>query len=387
MVLLVGTLSSVLAYSLKTSDVFILLLTGMIFNRLGLLVFDKDIIIIISILALIFVVFNSTFKFSIKDVKKHMAEVLKLNISYLSLCLVILTISILYLFGLEKTTNSILIAMLCSILIYGTDPTVLQTFFKKTKNKFVEIIEIESLINTSLTVIIASLILVGLGGSKFQLIPIFSNPIFSFFQSILIGILFAFLIGWVVIAILKNNYFGDLTHLGVLTSAIIVYVGSEYIGGSGVLAIATFGLLFSSSHISHLIEIERFESIITNSMKILTFILLGTIITINPGYIFKGTIIFLIYILIRFVSVMLVFMKKKTRLKEMIFITLNVPKGIDVAIILLLIISVYSNIKNIEIVINTVMLMILYTVALSSVTSQFSGFFLNKKGKKIVKKI
>lgn len=381
MILLMGTLASVLAYTLKTSDVLILLLTGMIFSSLGLLIFDKELIIIISTLTLIFVVFNSSFKFNIKELKKHFFNALKLNIIYFILCMVFLTIAVMYIFNLGWTFNSLLLASLFSVLAYGTDPTVILSFFQGSKNKIVEIIEIESIINTPITVIVSFLILAGLAGSKFQLTTQIANPFLSFTQSIVVGTLVAVIIGWMVISILKNNYFGDLTHLGILTSAIIVYVGSEYLGGSGVLSIAVFGLLFGNSHISHLVEIERFESILTNSIKILTFILLGTIIVIRFEYIIKGTLIFAIYLIIRFFSVVIAFPKERLNLKKILFITFNVPKGVDVAVVLLLIISIYSGIKNIDIVINLTMLMILYTIALSSITSQFSNYFLGKSKK------
>ena len=385
MILLIGTLSSVLAYTLKTSDIFILLLTGMIFSGLGLLTFDKELIIIISILALIFVVFNSSFKFNIKELKKHFFDALKLNISYFILCMVFLTIAVIYIFNLSWTFNSLLLASLFSVLAYGTDPIVILSFFQGSKNKIVEIMEIESIINTPITVIVSFLILTSLAGPKFQLITQVTNPFISFVQSIIVGILVAVIIGWIVIAILKNNYFGDLTHLGILTSAIIVYVGSEYLGGSGVLSIAIFGLLFGNSHISHLVEIERFESILTNSIKILTFMLLGTIIIISPEYIIKGTLIFIIYLIIRLISVIITFPKEKMGIRKILFITLNVPKGVDVDVILLLIISIYTGIRNIEIVINLTMLMIIYTIALSSITSQFSSYFLKKEGTELLR--
>ena len=75
-------------------------------------------------------------------------------------------------------------------------------------------------------------------------------------------------------------------------------------------------------------------------------------------------------------------------MREIVFISLNVPKGIDVVVILLLIILVYSDIINIAIIIYPIMLMILYSITLSAVVCQLSGYFLeDKKGKINVKKI
>ncbi|MCK5282295.1 MAG: cation:proton antiporter [Nanoarchaeota archaeon] len=386
-ILLLGTLASVLAYTLKTSDIFILLLTGMICGRLGLLQFNEESIIVIGILALIFIMFNSATRFRFKELKKHIFSVIKLNITYFALCIVILTIAIMLIFGLEKSFNSLMISMLGATLMYGTDSTAMLSFFKKSKNKIIEIIEMESIINTTITVIVSFLLLTILSGSQFSLINNIPNPIISFLRSIIVALLIASFLGWIIISILKKNYFGKLTHLAVLTSAIISYVAAEYLGGSGVLSVAVFGLIFGNSHVSHFIEIEKFESILTNTIKILTFMLLGTIIFIKPEYVIKGTVIFIIYIIIRFISVVTALKKEKIKLKQIIFITLNAPKGIDIAVIVLLIISIYNNIPNIEIIINLTLLMILYTICLSSIVLQFSKYFLEhqKEPKNVTK--
>ena len=72
---------------------------------------------------------------------------------------------------------------------------------------------------------------------------------------------------------MKKTYFGDLSHLAILTAAIISYVGSEFVGGSGVLAVASFGLLFGNFHIEHKLSLEKFASIFSNTLNILVFIL------------------------------------------------------------------------------------------------------------------
>jgi cell volume regulation protein A len=387
-VLLLGTLASVFAYSLKTSDIFILLLAGMLLGSLGVLSFDNNFIIIASIFALIFVVFNSSLDFKLKEVKRYLGDSLKLTFVYMVLCVVILSLAMIYVFGLEFSVHNLLLGMLFSFIAYGTDPTAVLSLFEGTKNKFVEIIEIESILNTPLTVIPAFLILNTLQSSKFQVFSITHNPFFSFLQLIVVGILVALIIGWFVVFIFRHNYFGKLTHLAVFTSAIIVYAGAEYLGGSGVLAIAIYGLIFGNSHISHLIEIEKFESILTNGIKIITFMLLGTIILITPSYIVKGTIIFCVYIFIRFISAMITLRKEKINFKSALFIAFNVPKGVDVALILLLTLSIHSGVENMDIVINLAMIMVLYSIALSSIAGQFSNYLLGiEKGRKNVKKI
>lgn len=385
MVLLIGTLASALAYSIKISDIFILLLTGMILGNFGVLRFDTDFIVIVSIFAVIFLVFTNSFAFKPKMVEKYIFPSLKLTIVNLVLCLFVLTLSMMFIFNLEFTLQNILIAALFSLAAYDTDPSAVMPMLKGIKNKLTDLIEIESIINTPIMIIPSFIILNSLAGSNAKALSLLNNPVSSFFQLIIVAVLVAFIASWITISILKNNYFGDLTHLAVLTSAILVYAGTEFLGGSGVLSIAIYGILFGTSHISHLIEIEKFESILTNSIKIITFMLLGTILIIKSEYIIKGTLLFLIYILLRFASAVLALRKEKITFKQSVFVALNVPKGIDVALVLLLTISLYSGIKNIEIAINLVMILILYSIALSAAASPFSQYLLGEK--KNVKKI
>jgi NhaP-type Na+/H+ or K+/H+ antiporter len=291
--------------------------------------------------------------------------------------------SFIYLFNLGWYSSSIMLAFLFAILCYGTDPMMCVPEVKR-KNRVLEIMEIESLINPPITSVIAFIILAALGPSSS---PSVTGPaIFTFFSSILIAIISGLVVSYVVLSILKKNYFGELTHLAVITSAIITYVGAELFGGIGALSVAVYGIFFGNSHISHLIEIERFESILSNSVKILTFMLVGTVILILPEFIIKGTILFLLCLLVRFISVLIMARKERFKLRHIIFMTLNVPKNIEVAVILLIIITLYSDIRNISAVINSTMLMILYSIALASVSSQFYGNFFNHQDVKKIKR-
>ncbi len=383
-VLLIGTLASVLAYGLKTSDVFILLLTGMLFNHLGLLSFNQEIIIIMSILALIFVVFNSTIKINLKEIKKYFIDAINLNFTYFILCILFLSPAYIFIYNTGSDWKAIMLSVLFAVLAYGTDPTVVLSTFKSKKNKILEMIEIESIINTPITVVLGLMILSLIGGTKFSLIEQAGNTLILLSLSIIVAVLFSFFAGWLIIQILKRAYLGELTHLAVATTAIITYVGTEYLGGSGVLAIAIFGLLFGNSHIKHLIEIERFESILSNGIKILTFMFLGTILIISEEYIIKGTLLFIIYLIIRFISVEITFRSKNINMKKKIFMTINVPKGVDIAVLILIINSFHQDILNIDILINNAMIILLYSIALSTIAGQFSKYFL---GKKSIKKI
>ncbi len=355
-------------------------------SNFGVLHFEESFIVMISILALIFIVFNSCVKLKVKELKKYFMPAMKLNVIYFILCTIGITLAAVYIFDFGYSTHALLLGLLVAVLAYGSDPSVVLSFFKGSKNKIMEIIEIESIINTPITLILASLILAGLKSSFAPTFYHVATPLFSILQVSGVAIAVAFVFSVIVIKILKQNYFGEATHLSVLTSAIIVYVVTEYLQGSGVLAIAVFGVIFGNSHISHLIEIEKFESIFTNGIKIITFMILGTIVFIKPDLILKGTLLFLIYLVIRFVSVYLAFLKEKLSLGKLLFLTLNVPKGIDVAVVVILKTTLHSHIEGVDIVASITIMMIVYSIALSSITAQFSKVFLKDSHRKNVAK-
>jgi NhaP-type Na+/H+ and K+/H+ antiporter len=209
------------------------------------------------------------------------------------------------------------------------------------------------------------------------------KPFLEIFQSFSVGIVFAIIIGYIVINILKKNYFDKLTHLAVVTSAIIIYVGSEYMNGLGVLSVAIFGIMFGNSHISHLLELEKFEDVLSNSLKILTFMFLGTLIFISPEYMLTGSLLFLIGLLVRFFSILYISKQEKINFKEILFMTLNTPKNIEIVVVLILGITLYPNMENIEIFKNITMLVVLYSIALATVVGQFTSWFLDKNVKKV----
>ena len=87
---------------------------------------------------------------------------------------------------------------------------------------------------------------------------------------------------------------------------------------------------------------------------------------------FFGTLLFLVYIFVCFVSVFISLKTKKFSFKEIILVSFNVPKGIDVAIIILLMMTQYNYINGIENIVNLCLLFSLYSITLSNVLGLFS---------------
>lgn len=367
MVLLLGTISSALAYRLGTSNIFFLILTGMVFGSFGVLAFSQDTIITISIVALILSIFTSTNKLSFRRLLEYSKEAVRLSFIFLVLNMVAMAIVIKVIFG-----TSTLMSLLFASIAFGIDPMAALAFLKGSREKVSGILEVESILNTPFTIIPAFIFIDLIAGSGSGVAGI-SAKIIPFLQQVFFGIGIGLLIGLFVVMIMKNYFFGEVSHLTLLTSAIIAYVAAELAKGNGIFAVAVFGIVFGNTKMHHKVELKNFASLLTYTLEILVFILMGTFLIIRPEYILRGSAVFALYIIVRFVSVC--FALPRIGLREKVFMSINVPKGLDVATIVLLLISKYSAYPGMGAVINLCMLFILYSIVLSTL----SGLFFKKK--------
>lgn len=386
-ILLLGTLGSIIAIKLRVSNVFFLVFIGMVLGIFKIGSFPKEGIVIITMLGLVMIVFTGSSKFKIKELLKYSPQILKLDFIYLILTLALLSVATYFLFDLK----SVIVVLLFSALVYSIDPAIALSMLISKKGKISKILEIESILNTPIIVIVSLALLnllVGVGELNYiQISGSFWPLLKQFLYAIAIGLFFGFL----VVSLLKKSNLGNLNYIIIITSAIVTYVLAEYIKGNGVLAVTVFGIIFGNYHLKKKLEYEKFISIVSDAIHIVVFILIGTIIVIpvSDVFIIKGSLLFLIYLLVRFLSVQLSL--KEFRLKEKIFMCLNVPKGVEVAVIILIMISgVYSNVVGIKTVINLCLLFILYSIVLSTIVTRFAPYFLsydkNPRGLKHVKK-
>lgn len=380
MILLLGTLGSALANQLKVSNVFFLILIGMSFGAFGIISFSNGAIITISIITLILVVFDGTNRLSFEHFFKYSKPAIKLTFSYFLLNLVIVSFATSYLFGIN-----ILLAAAFASLIYGIDPTVLGSIFGNRRNRDFEILKVEAIINTPLSIIIPVMFLQAISKKETLTIAEFTNTgfggwetlIIPFMQQVLIGVGAGIVAGYFIITILKKNYMENLSYIAIISAAVVAYVAAEVIDGSGVLAVTFFGLIFGNSNVRQKVEIKQFTSKISQIMALLVFILIGTMLLIPAEFILKGTLLFVIYLVSRYIAVH--FFLENCRIGEKIFITANAPKGIEVVVVILLMYTIFNHISDVTTVIYLSMLFVLYGVVLSTAST---ALFMNSKKKK-----
>jgi len=373
--LIIGLFASIVALKLKLPDVLLLLILGLIAGYY--LKFPYyDFFSALAIFALVMILFDSTSKFKIKTIRAQSPDALKLSIVFLFFSLLFLTFFT-YLFFTKSLFDlkMLLIALTFAALMSSTSPDSVLAIFQGKKSKIAQILEFESILNTPLAVLIPLVIIGLLNGSEFQ-----TNLIFTqLAQGIMTGAGVGLVLGIVIFELMRRKFIEHISPLAVIATALFSYVLAENIGGNGVLAVTTLGLLFGIYEIKRKLEIQNFVDIFTVFLKIVIFILLGLIIKFptDTSFLIKSILLFAIFIYIRYLAVSTTFYKKQFTKKEKWFMALTGSKGLAVAVVAFTLIS--YNIPGLEQITDLTVLFILYSIVLASVTSKFSDYFLRKE--------
>jgi len=157
--LLIGILISIISAKIKISDVLLLLLVGILFGIFKPIELHPSFITGFSIFALIMIIFSSTSKFKLREISSVSPYAIKLSLLFFISTIVLLTSSTHLLFKSPLTINAFLISGLFASLMSGTSPSAVLSLLKDQKNKLIEILEFESILNTPLMVLIPLVIL------------------------------------------------------------------------------------------------------------------------------------------------------------------------------------------------------------------------------------
>ncbi len=381
-ILLIGIICTLISRYLKIPNMLILLIVGIIINKLGYssLISSNVLLTSIAVLALVMIVFDSFSRFKFKEFDTFSIRALKLTLFFLILNLIFLSISTYHIFKI----SSIALVILFSALMSSTSPTALLSIFKETKKRLVKMLEIESTINTPLMILIVFIILEIINSTITSISSLFTEQIIQLLQNFFLGIGVGLLIGIISLKIIRKKYSSVKSPLIVIISALLAYVLAENLNGNGVFAIIVIGLIFGSFYLKEKELLHEFSSVFSNSLEILVLILIAIIIELplNKGFIINSLILFLIFILIRLFAIMLTFTHYAFTLKEKIFMSLNVQKGIAVAVVLFSLLMLEKNIFNsadIIILSQLTLAFLLYSVIISTIILPFSKYFIEAK--------
>ncbi|MEM4755544.1 MAG: cation:proton antiporter [Candidatus Woesearchaeota archaeon] len=393
-ILLFGTLVTALASVMQVSNVFFLVLGGMLFGLLSLGTVSQEVLVVISELALILVVFHATAKLHLHSLLFLAKQSIKLSLVFLGLCVLIIGFFFLVFFFVpfssllaqpslllsSEVVLPLLFSLLFAVLMFGIDPVIALQSAKEKNQKLFSLMKVEAILNTPLTVVLSFVLLTMITTQTHTLT--IQNLVFLLKQ-FMIPLAVGLAIGYLLVYLLMHIQDQALTHLMMLTAAVLSYVLAQALLGNGVLAVTMFGLVFGNHRIRHKLQLETFAGLISNTLTILVFFMLGMAIITLAQYrtmheVMLGTLLFVIYLLVRYSAVVLALGRTLTR-KERLLMTLTTPKGIDVAVVLFLAIATLAVYPQMEIVANISILFILYSIVLSTIASIFLSWFFDTK--------
>ena len=337
-VLLVGMLLSAFAYKIRIPDVLLLLIAGMLIGSIPyqgryLIEFPTLFLTATSILALAIIVFNSASRLKFRELDQFSARAMWLTLVFLLLNVIVLSVAFRFIFGLP-----IIFGILLATIVSGTAPEITLSLMERAKDKAIEILKIESLINTPLTVLFPFLILDFITGVEIVELAAVIEQIVPFLAKFVAGIGAGMLIGLIMFKGLKGTRSKVYLPLSVIIGALLAYVLAENLGGNGVLAVTTLGLFVGNIYKKEKIEeLLSFETLLAKSLYILVFVLIGFIIKLQLtlDFLWRASALLGIYLIVRYISVAVVFPPKSKEFTfgQRLFMTLSAPKGIAVAVV------------------------------------------------------
>jgi NhaP-type Na+/H+ or K+/H+ antiporter len=392
---LLGLTLSVVAKKLRVSNILLLILAGIIIGKItiqGIPLFNLTpvFLVAIAILTLVMVIFDGASRFRFKELDKLSTTALKLTGWFLLFNAILLTIFSNFLFFSEFTIHTILSSLILAIVVSGTDPVSVFLMLKSKANNVIQLLSVEAIINTPLIVLLPFIILDIKRNIAMQerVVTSLIGSIGPLLLQIVVGIGAGIIVGIVMFKAMKKFYSEQLSPIALLTAALLAYILAETLGGNGVLSVATLGLIFGSFYVRQKEELQEFSSMISNTLVILVFLLIGLIIDIplSFGFAFKTFIIFIVLIASRSLAIMIATKRTEYNMKEKFFMSLSMPKGIAVAVVVFTFSLI--GLTNLEVVaiektiLDAIIYIMVYSLILSSIIDRFSQKFIRIKVEK-----
>jgi cell volume regulation protein A len=189
-----------------------------------------------------------------------------------------------------------------------------------------------------------------------------TNIAFSL-QHILIGIGGGVAFGVIVVKSIKGRKISWPHELGLIATAIIAYVVTGILGGSGLIAVGLMGILFGNSFVKKKSDLKTFSPFIYKSLEIFVYLLTGIVASLHveKDILIKSALLFLIYIVIRFIIITFVYKLYSAQNRWLMTLA---PKGMVFGIIIIVLGS-FGKISST--LLSAMLLIMVYSLIISSV--------------------
>ena len=370
--LLLGILGSALAHHLRISNVFILLVLGTVLGMVtDLFVFESVFLVGLAITTLAMVVFEGTTKFSFRQLDIYSGPALRLTGWYLIIvCLLVGVLS--YFLFFQEIAGGWVLSFVLATALAGTDASSIVLILKNSTGKLVRMLTIESVINTPIMVLLPFIVL-GLLEKSLSL-----EHFTDILSQLIVGIGAGVVVGLVLFKALRRYYAKDLSSVAVVAGALISYLAAENLGGSGVLAVATLGIIFGNVTIKNKEELNNFSFAFSSVLEILVFLLIGILVGGSMEFtwslVLGSLLIFASIVAARLAATSIVF-REDHSWPERLFITLSMPRGIAVAVLIFIFSSPLYAHQIPSVLVHVLFLITLYSILVATIAAWWWNTF------------
>lgn len=268
-------------------------------NLISSTVHNYELVQTISIFALIMIMFSGGLDTEVKLMKPIVKPGLSLSTVGVVITAFIIGIVVHLMLGLD-----LMLSLLLGSIISSTDAAAVFSIFKtqnmKIKNNLDSMLELESGTNDPMAYILVI--------SFIELITVpnlaISTLVIHFIQSLVLGVIFGFVLGKFFAKILAKIQLAvdGLYPVLLLSTAILSFSVSEFVGGNGFLAVYLAALIIGNSNIKNKESQMSFFEGFAWLMQVALFILLGVFTT--PSELFS------VLIPAVFISILIIFVAR-----------------------------------------------------------------------------
>jgi cell volume regulation protein A len=327
-------------------------------------------------LALILIVFAGMFNVGLRSFRRTSGLSIKFAVFGVIINTVLLGLAAHFIFGLDWV-----FAFLLGGVVSGTADAIIFTFdavLDKDYRKIMTLLKTEAIFNSPVCILIP---LVFLDFVTLQPGAILDPMLyFSKFVLMMVAGVGAGIILGLGFAKLVKSMAEDYTVLLMISIALLTYAAAEYVGGSGILAVAVCGLVVGDMGFPEKEDVKRFDDHFSEMLRIAVFTFLGAQVTLTFGLMdILPIALFLIAIILArpvFVYFFLGKDKKDYARQERFVMSFVAPRGIDAAamapiVAAALVTAGYGAAANS--IMNMVVVVIILTVLFSTIMARFAA--------------
>ncbi|UJS25101.1 cation:proton antiporter [Thiothrix winogradskyi] len=308
LILAIGSFLGITAKKLKTPDVAIFLLAGMVLGPEVMGVIDIKANSVANQLILIFgscyILFDGGASLKLKVLKEVWLTVVILSTLGVLISMFVTGVAAYWILGIP-----FIIALLLGATIASTDPATLVPVFQQVKirERVAQAVMSESAFNDAMGAIATFTVLgIAAGHAEFSLFGSMGELLWQACLGIFVGGILGYLAA-VLIAHEKFSFLLEYAPLVTLMAVIGAYMGADGAHASGFMAVFTFGIILGNKDMFGFEmrerEAERMEDYITTTaliMRMFIFILLGSQVNfaLMNEYLIGGVIVVLIFMFI-----------------------------------------------------------------------------------------